>query len=468
MSIKERAMAMANDPYEFFNGSATEMYSLPREELDALQLAGVQGRFAELRDNIPMLKKLADEQGITEINHLDDLVPLLFEHTMYKSYPASLLEKGRFGQINKWLSKLTTKDLTDVDVSDCKSIDDWLLKMSAEKQMEICHSSGTSGTMSFLPHSTDEYDMLGKTMLMTNVQAFGEEPDDEEIHVIFPHFRSGSGSMLRGNDLMVKYIAKGEERFHSAYEGRMSSDVMYLAARIRAASAKGTLDRLKISDEMMARKKEFEKIEAEMPAHMDRFYNDKFEELKGKRIYVSCPWNLLYDMAKSGLAEGRKNLFSKNSIIATGGGSKGLEQPEGWEDVVCEFFGVERLRMGYGMSEVMAVNAMSKAGQYHIAPWVVAFCLDPDTGKVMPRKGKTTGRAAFFSLLARHAWGGFITGDEITINWDTMCASGQTTYHLDPLVQRFTDKTGDDDKITCAATTEAHQEAMTFLANLDQ
>ena len=36
------------------------------------------------------------------------------------------------------------------------------------------------------------------------------------------------------------------------------------------------------------------------------------------------------------------------------------------------------------------------------------------------------------------------------------------------MIQRFTDKTGDDDKITCAATPGAHQEAMTFLANLDQ
>ena len=123
--------------------------------------------------------------------------------------------------------------------------------------------------------------------------------------------------------------------------------------------------------------------------------------------------------------------------------------------------------MGYGMSEVMAIHSMCSHGRYHIAPWAIAYCLDPKTSEILPRKGKTTGRAAFFGLMARHAWGGFITGDEITIDWDSQCPCGQTTYHLDPLIQRFTDKSGDDDKITCAATVDAHQEAMTFLANLD-
>ena len=467
MTIENQAIALANDPTEFFRNSITEMGDFPRDEMEALQLSALQQRFAEMRDNIPMLKKLADEQGVTEINEFDDVVPLLFEHTMYKSYPASLLEKGRFAQINKWLNKLTTHDISGVDVSECESIDGWLLKMEAETDLRICHSSGTTGTMSFLPHSVDEYDMLGKIMTMTNLQSYGEEPSDGEINVIFPNFRSGSGSSLRGNDLMVNHISKGEERFHSAYEGRMSSDVLYLAARIRAAQRKGTLDRLQISDALMARKKEFEQIEADMPAHMDAFYQEKFEQLRGKRVYISCPWNLLHDMAQAGLKKGQEGMFAPDSIVFTGGGAKGLVQPDGWEEDVCRFMGVRSLKMAYGMSEVMAMHPMCSEGRYHMAPWVIPFVLDPDTSEVLPREGKVTGRAAFYGLLARHAWGGFITGDEITIDWDSRCGCGQTSYHLDPLIQRFSDKSGDDDKITCAATADAHAEAMTFLSSFE-
>ena len=470
MSIEQRAMALATNPYEFFDGSATKLGSLPREEMDALQLAGVQARFRQLRDEIPMLKKLADELEIHEVNELNDVVPLLFEHTMYKSYPVSLLEKGRFTQINKWLNKLTTHDLSSIDVSECRTLDDWLGKMWAESPLTIASSSGTTGTMSFLPHSADERDVLGKTMLMTNIQEFGDhEPDPAEIHAIFPQFRYGYGPMFSLNDLIVKYICKGEERFHAAYEGRMSQDVLFLAARIRAAQANGTLDRLEIRDDLMARKKEFEKLEGEMPEHLERYFKKKFEELRGKRIYAQATWNLLHNMAKEGLAKGERGMFAPNSIVFTGGGAKGLTPPEGWEDDVCEFIGVDRLKSGYGMSEVYSINSRCKAGKYHLNPWNVLFLLDPDdSGKVLPRTGKQTGRAAFFGLIARHAWGGFISGDEITVNWDEPCACGQTTYYVEPTIQRFSDKTGEDDKITCAATAGAHKEAMSFLSTFEE
>ena len=468
MSTDEKARLFADDPTKFFNHSINEMGSIPRKAMKALQLAALQIRFNDLRDKVPMLKKLADEQGIEQINSLDDVVPLLFEHTMYKSYPASLLEKGRFTQINKWLNKLTSHDISEVDVSHCQSIDEWLAVME-KTDLRVVHSSGTTGTMSFIPHSEVEFDMLGKTMTMTILQNFGDDKASEEpIHVIFPYFRSGYNGMLRGNDITVKHISKGEENFHAAYEGRMSSDLLYLAARIKAAQAKGMLDRLKISDEMKERQREFSEIDAKMPEHMDRFYEEKFTQLKGKRIWASGTWNLMHKMATSGLEKGQENMFSPDSVVLSGGGAKGLTPPDNWQDDVCKFIGVNHITMAYGMSEIFGHNRMCSEGRYHMVPWVIPFVLDPATSEVLPREGKQTGRAAFFGLLARHAWGGFITGDEITIDWDSQCACGQTTYHLDPLIQRFSDKTGDDDKITCAATPDAHKQAMTFLSNLNE
>ncbi len=73
-----------------------------------------------------MLTRLADFMGIMQIDRFEDVVPLLFDHTTYKSYPASLLDNGRFDQLTRWLGKLTTLDLSAVDVSDCDSIDSWL------------------------------------------------------------------------------------------------------------------------------------------------------------------------------------------------------------------------------------------------------------------------------------------------------------------------------------------------------
>ena len=467
MNLDASALHLANDPADFFRYSTDELGSIPRDEMEALQLAAVQQRFNELRDKIPVLKKLADKQGIEEIKELDDVIPLLFEHTIFKSYPKSFLEHYDFSKINTWLNKLSAHDLSSVEVSDCKSLDEWMDRMDEETPLRICHSSGTTGTMSFLPHSLDEWDALGRVLELTLIQTFGEVQSDEPIHVIYPYFRSGCAPMLRVNDWTVKYIARGEENFYAAYPSRMSSDMMYLAARVRHAQSKGTLDRLEVGGTLLARQEEFERIEADMPVRMQQFLDENFEKLKGRRIFTSGNWKLMYEMASKGLARGDEGIFSPDSIVLTGGGAKGLTPPDNWKEDVARYMGVDKVRMAYGMSEVFGHNRMCSEGRYHIVPWVIPFVLDPETSELLPRKGKVTGRAALFGLIARHAWGGFISGDEVTIDWDSQCPCGQTTYHLDPQIQRFSEKTGDDDKITCAATFDAHQDAMSFLSNLE-
>ena len=470
MKTEEKAFALAQNPTELFGGSINAMGSIDREELSELQLTALQRRFRDLRDRIPMLTQLADNQGIDEINALEDVIPLLFEHSIYKSYPRSYLEKGRFNQLNRWLNKLTTHDISDLDVSGCQSLDDWLTLMDERTPLRITCSSGTTGTMSFVPHSQDEFDMLGKSQTMTLMQKFGEleSVSNEPMHVIHPHFRFGFNGMLRLNDITVKHLLKGEEYFHSAYPGRMSMDVLYLAARIRHAQSKGTLDRLQIGDALKARQKEFEQLEKEMPARLDEFYNSIFAQLEGKRVWVRSSWNVMHSLALAGLRLGQKPNFAPGSIIASGGGAKGMKPPENWQEDVCRFFNVDSIMMAYGMSEVFGNHRMCEHGRYHIVPWVIPFVLDPDTSELLPRRGVVTGRAAFFGLMARHAWGGVITGDEITIDWDNECACGQSTLHLGPSIQRYSDKTDDGDKITCTATPDAHQEAMSFLANLDR
>src|SRR4051794_25092874 len=113
----------AGNPIAYFERSRPAMHTLPAPELGALQLAALQLRFEQLHDRLPVLRTMADEQGIDEIATLDAAAPLLFPHTVYKSYPPSLLIDGRFDKLTMWLSRLTTVDLSHVDVSGCDSID---------------------------------------------------------------------------------------------------------------------------------------------------------------------------------------------------------------------------------------------------------------------------------------------------------------------------------------------------------
>ena len=121
--LRAEAIKFGDDPDAYFGRSNDNMHDVSREDLDALHLELLKYRFEDLVEKIPMLKQLATKQGIDKIESLDDIVPLLFEHTMYKAYPPFLLEQNRFADINKFISKLTCVDISHVDVSHCDSIE---------------------------------------------------------------------------------------------------------------------------------------------------------------------------------------------------------------------------------------------------------------------------------------------------------------------------------------------------------
>ena len=175
-TIERQAEGWMNDPYEHFGYHNTRIHSLPREEVEAVQLAAMNLRLEERRGQIKMLEKLADAQGIRQIDSLDDMAPLLMPHDVYKSYPVSLLAKQQFGKLNTWLSRLTRYDPTGVDVSGCDSIDSWLTKLRDQTPLDVATSSGSTGTCSFFPKSKRDYRLSMMGLRVQLAQKFGEDP----------------------------------------------------------------------------------------------------------------------------------------------------------------------------------------------------------------------------------------------------------------------------------------------------
>lgn len=470
MSNDSEARQLCDDALGLFDNSQFKLLTVPLEKLNTLQLEALQIRFDELRNRIPTLTKLADRQGVNEIVDFDDVVPVLFEHTMYKSYPSSLLINNRYDQLTRWLGKLTTCDLAGFDASACRSIDEWLHLLDEETELTVCHSSGTSGTMSFLPFSKAEFEQYGRTFPVLYFQGFDRnavEPFVADVQVVYPYYRWGGGSQQRMNDMYVRHLSGTEDRFHAVYPDRLSSDMLFLAGRIRAAKAKGGLDRLEINPALIERQRKFEEQRKGISDNLTTFFSRVTDKLAGQRIYMAAPWSMIYPLAEEGLKQGRRNIFHPDSVILTGGGAKGMQLPDNWREVIAEFTGVRRIDMAYSMSEVMGTHKMCEHGRYHMVPWVIPFILDPETSKPMPRTGTTTGRAAFYDLSATSHWGGFITGDEVTLHWDSPCPCGRTTPFFDDPIRRFSEARGGDDKITCAATPEAHQEALDYLTTAE-
>jgi hypothetical protein len=460
-------LGLTSDPLSVFGASAAAMHAVPRAELEAAQLSALQQRFSSLRDRLPMLQRLADEQGVPRLERLDDVAPLLFPHTVYKSYPVSLLEQGRFAQLTRWLSKLTTIDLSSLDASACASIDAWIDLLDAESELEIRHSSGTSGTMSFIPRGKAEAELGMMLSLIASFEASGVTPPlpghPLSMHVVHGSYRRGSSAHLRSADFFVKHLCGGDENlFHALYPGRQSADLMFLAGRLNAAAARGELDRLQLSPALLARKAEFEAMQQGMAAKQEAFLRDMALRLRGERVYMQGTWNVLHKIAASGLEQGLEGVFDPGSVIRTGGGAKGQVVPEGWEADVLRFFGVDQIHHIYAMTELMGGNRLCEAERYHIEPWIILFVLDPDTGAPRPREGVQTGRAGFFDLLAGTYWGGFVSGDEVTVDWRP-CACGRASPHIARHIARYSETRGGDDKISCAAAPDAHEHALQFL-----
>lgn len=468
--IERQALAWMGDPHGAFGRSQTAIHSVPRDEAEAMQLAGFNLRLQERREQIPVLAKLADAQGIAHAETLEGAAPLLFAHDVYKSYPVSLLAKQRFDQLTRWLDRLTPIDLMHVDVSGCGSIDDWLVHLRDHTELDVATSSGTSGTMSFFPKSKRDYELSVAGLKIELTQRFGEPANfadiDQPCHVLTPFYRDGHSTVSRLPAYFVDAFCQGDaELLHTALPWKASADLMWLAARLRSAQASGDAGRISVPESLLDRRGEWEQLQAEIPERQGAFIRELIPQLAGQRVFALGITGMFYAIARDGLAEGGRAAFAPGSVVMGGGGGKGVVLPDDAEQVIAEFFGVQRMFGGYGMTEQNAYLILCENERFHIPPWVTLLLLDPETGQPLPRAGAQTGRAAFFDMSQVGAWGGIASGDRISASYEP-CRCGRTTVHLDKTIQRFSDLAGNDDKLTCAAAPAAQAEALDFLTTL--
>jgi hypothetical protein len=73
-----------------------------------------------------------------------------------------------------------------------------------------------------------------------------------------------------------------------------------------------------------------------------------------------------------------------------------------------------------------------------------------------------------YDVLNQDHWGGVISGDEVTVDWSTPCPCGRTSVAFEHDIIRYSEKEGvEDDRITCAATHEVHNEAVNFMREFE-
>jgi hypothetical protein len=465
--------ALRQYPERMVELTTTRKFSFTRQVLEDLQLDALRMRFASLVDHVPLLGRFAEEQGLKDITRLEDAALLLFPHTMYKSYPLSAIENSQFNRLTRWVGTLTALDVSGVNSDQCGSIDDWIDAMDASSEVRLRHSSGTTGKLSFIPGSDAEAytSVMGMNRYF---QGFGDEPDADcrgfeggDKPVIAFGYRKGAMAFSRSLDAIQRVFYRDEpDWIHATNPGRFSADMLSLGGRLEAAQARGAVGKAALSPALLARRELFMREQSEAPERLEQFFDTIATRFRGRRVILNGVTPPVVEAAVAGLARGLEKLFAPDSLMFLAGGNKGHKMPDNYPALVERFTGVKYPQTGYGMSEAASgITRMCPAGHYHIIPNLIPFLIHPQTGELLARSGAVQGRFGFFDIAAQTRWGGFLTGDEITINFgdDKACGCGRMGAFIDGGIRRYTEAEGGDDKITCAGAANVHDAALDFI-----
>jgi hypothetical protein len=277
-------------------------------------------------------------------------------------------------------------------------------------------------------------------------------------------YRSGHQMMTKMGRLMAGAQAGGDGARHMLYDYPLSSDLLSLAGRLQAAEERGELDSLHIDPRILEERRQLIETSRHRDDDLQKWFAELVEDFRGQRVRIGGTSADLVRLALNGRERGITCDFAPDSILMAGGGMKGYKDaPADWQVLLKKFFGVDRIASMYGMSECMGTAPKCPAEFYHFLPYTVPVVLDEDA-RALPREGVQTGRLALFDLLAETYWGGFISGDRVTIYWDEACECGWKGPRIDGNIVRFSELEGGDDKITCAGTAKAYSDFMDYVS----
>jgi hypothetical protein len=426
-------------------------YNIPYSELRPRQLAAAQELFAERIGQIPLVRKRADDAGITGINRLADLVPLLFAHTVYKSYPQSFVDQGRWDKMLQWLDTLCVPGVRHVDVAGVKDIDDWLDRLWAAG-FRVLATSGTSGKCSFLLQTEEDYRRKVRHFKHTVGWPYVRAEPKRTIFWLGP--MKGPNSAIESAHINAENWARPNGVISLSDQPLKITEVSRMAALSRRIAAGEATPEEIAGAEQMAMVKAREG-RAAMQALADRILDSRHEP-----NIISGLWAqhmmILQRARERGIPDGD---FHPETMINAGGGIKNVKLPDDYKEQLDRFYGKVVRPAYYGMTELASLMPRCEEGRYHSSAGLIWLVLDQAGERLLTERdavdGKAEGRFAFVDLLYEGRWGGVITGDKVTIDYKPVCACGRAGPTLLDNITRWA-APGQDDHIGCAGTIDSY------------
>lgn len=429
-----------------------DRFTLSHDELRETQLAALDERFQERKDRIKLLSHRARDAGIETVASLADIVPLLFPHTAYKSYPEGWLIEQKWDRMGKWLGTISPHPIQPIETADIVDIDDWIARLQAVGHMISC-SSGTTGKSAMLIASQADMEWSKRDTVEVFAWGSGVTPAQDRMIVGCAPVAAVPKNQTIAEAQYAAFADPEAPRFRYPVPpitvGTLTSMVV-----LRKRIADGTA----LPEEIAA----MEATSVERQGVLDAAIQTAADTIVANRyrkLMVSGLWSGLYAVAKAVRERGYAAAdFDADNCIYVGGGLKRAQLPADYQQFVHETFNIpaDRTFQNYSMQELNSGMPKCRAGgRYHVPPWVVPLILDKDGDALVPHdSGEITGRAAFFDLSLDGRWGGVITGDRISLDFGP-CACGNAGPSIRDDIARFADLDGDD-KIGCAGTVDAY------------
>lgn len=442
-SLRQELVDAITEPEQAFDQDPEAL--LPRQ----LQVAN--DLFQQRRHQIPLIERRAGEAGVDVIRRFDDLVPLLFAHTVYKSYPNAFVERGRWDRMLQWLDTLSVPDVTGVNVDGVRNIDEWIERLW-DAGHRVLATSGSSGKCSFLNHTLGDGEYKRRHFKYHTCWPYAIADNSRTVFWLGPI--NGPNSANEAGQFLFQNWGKPGGTFALTDEPLRISEVSRMAA-MRKKMAEGSATPREIADfEAESRARGAQGAEAMIEIA------DKILDRRHEPIMISGLWAqhmVLVNRARErGIPDGD---FNPESIIQAGGGIKGVALPDDYQEQVSRLYGSVIRPATYGMTELASAMPRCEAGRYHRAPSLIWLILDRDGERLLTeadaRDGIVEGRFGFLDLIYEGRWGGLITGDKVTVDFNRRCPCGRHGPTLLDNITRFA-QVGQDDHIGCAGTIDGY------------
>lgn len=442
--IRAQLVDQITDPDAAFNQ--------PAAALAPQQLKAAQEVFEERVEQIPLLRRRAAEAGIDRIRDFHDIVPLLFAHTVYKSYPQSFIDGGRWDRMLQWLGTLSVESTANVNVEGVRDIDEWVERLHAAGH-RVLVTSGTSGKCSFLNQSTTDLERKIRHFRHVTGWPYAQPANDRHYYFLGP--MKGANSAIEAARIGAANWAKPGGT-HALTDEPLRITELTRAAVLRKRMAEGVASPAEIAQfeadgarKAATNRERLEALAADIFAHRD------------EPIFILGLWAqymTLIELARArGIPDGD---FHPHAIVKAGGGVKGIALPADYKEQVARFVGNVYRPGNYGMTEMASMLVRCEASRYHAPPGLIMLVLDVAGEKLLqPENGQANGlvegRFGFLDLLYDGRWGGVITGDKVTIDYAERCPCGRHGPTLLDNITRFA-QAGEQDHIGCAGTIDSY------------